>query len=417
MNNMTNRFLLLIISVTLLFTSAASAQRPIVKRQTKTVSAIAPKNIANPNKKGVKAIAAEKENNIQINGIIIGLKGDSVALMDGMQNTILAKVKGEGNMFSLKANAKIGDGRLYQLAILPTEPVGEIAPPATFIFIDNPELKITAEITNNILNIISETPSPSMDEYLKLKKQNSAEQSYRNLQSEYQQNITDYNNSPVDYTEKLNKIQKNFNNLDGIKKEVFNKYIEMIPANQTSDALLALIFQNNNAKTSEESEQWLNKFDPSMKNRFYGRYITKRANYEKNSKIGMIAPDFSLYDQNGKLLKLSKLRGQYVLLSFWNVWSNFSNVEMPRLIDIANKYGDKIKVVGICLYSTKDIWLNKLNELNSNYTQLIDEGNVTPIRYNFGSAPFIILINPQGEIVKRGLRGENITKVIENLGL
>src|SRR5574344_1979656 len=233
MNNMTNRFLLLIISVTLLFTSAVSAQRPIVKRQTKTASAIANKNIANPNKKGVKAIAAEKENNIQINGIIIGLKGDSVALMDGMQNTILAKVKGEGNMFSLKANAKIGDGRLYQLAILPTEPVGEIAPPATFIFIDNPELKITAEITNNILNIISETPSPSMDEYLKLKKQNSAEQSYRNLQSEYQQNITDYNNSPVDYTEKLNKIQKNFNNLDGIKKEVFNKYIEMIPANPT----------------------------------------------------------------------------------------------------------------------------------------------------------------------------------------
>ena len=122
------------------------------------------------------------------------------------------------------------------------------------------------------------------------------------------------------------------------------------------------------------------------------------------------APEISLPDRDGNLVKLSDLRGQYVLIDFWASWCGPCRRENPNVVKLYNKYKDK----GFDIYSVsldKDVnkWKNAIQQdglvWDNHVSDLMGwETSVMPI-YGFTSIPHTVLIDEDGKIIDKKLRG------------
>lgn len=129
------------------------------------------------------------------------------------------------------------------------------------------------------------------------------------------------------------------------------------------------------------------------------------------------APDFELPDPTGKLHALASLKGKYVLLDFWASWCapcRKKNKELNKHIDELKAMG--IEVVSVSLDDDKAKWLKAVKEDQIGWLQLADlngfKSSQVRTAYKVEQVPTVYLIDPEGNIVGKGLTMEEIqTKV------
>ncbi len=139
--------------------------------------------------------------------------------------------------------------------------------------------------------------------------------------------------------------------------------------------------------------------------------------------IGKEAPDFSEIDMTGKNISLKNFRGKYVLLEFWASWCVPCRAENPFLREVYSIYRDKnFTIIGISLnkLQEKNDWLEAIKQDQLEWIQLCD------FKYNAGEIinkynlvgqgiPNNILINPEGKIIAKSLRGKSLTNKLDEL--
>jgi peroxiredoxin len=132
-------------------------------------------------------------------------------------------------------------------------------------------------------------------------------------------------------------------------------------------------------------------------------------NKMKVTAIGRPAPEIALPDTTGQVVTLSSMKGKYVLVDFWAKWCGPCRDENPHVVKAYNKYKDKgFTVFGVSLDRSRQDWIKAIHEDNLTWTHVSDlkfwqsEAAKT---YNITSIPFSLLLDPDGVIIAKNLRG------------
>lgn len=135
--------------------------------------------------------------------------------------------------------------------------------------------------------------------------------------------------------------------------------------------------------------------------------------------IGQPAPEIALPNPDGEVVKLSSLRGNYVLVDFWAKWCGPCRAENPNIVRVYNKYKDKgFTVFGVSLDRNRADWLKAIEDDNLTWTHVSDlkywqsEAAQT---YNITAIPFSILLDPNGVIIDKNLRGQALERKIAEI--
>lgn len=164
----------------------------------------------------------------------------------------------------------------------------------------------------------------------------------------------------------------------------------------------------------QQMEELLNKLSPAARNNAPGRYFQEKVAASKATAIGKIAPGFIQNDTADKPVALTDFRGKYVLIDFWASWCGPCREENPALIAAWQKYKDKnFTVLSISLDNKKDLWLQAIQKDQLTWTHVSDLkswDNAIARQYGIGSVPANLLLDPEGRIIAKNLRGEGLEK-------
>jgi peroxiredoxin len=133
----------------------------------------------------------------------------------------------------------------------------------------------------------------------------------------------------------------------------------------------------------------------------------------KSLEAGQVAPSFSLNDAEGNVHSLSDFKGKYVVLDFWASWCGPCKKEMPFMKKLYKKYHAKgLEMIAISTDKDRDAWLKAKNKLNMPYLQLHDKNGVAANSYFVRGIPYVLLIDPKGNIlaIERGEALESLIK-------
>ena len=138
-----------------------------------------------------------------------------------------------------------------------------------------------------------------------------------------------------------------------------------------------------------------------------------------NVEIGKKAPDFTLNDTLGNPISLSSLKGQYVLIDFWAAWCRPCRAENPNNVKLYAKYHDKgFEIFGVSFDDKREAWIKAINKDGLTWPQVSDLkgwASAAGKLYGVSSIPHTVLLDKEGVIIAKNLRGEKLNEKIAEL--
>lgn len=139
-----------------------------------------------------------------------------------------------------------------------------------------------------------------------------------------------------------------------------------------------------------------------------------------NSSGTRVAPEISLKNPDGVEMKLSSLRGQYVLIDFWASWCMPCRRENPNVVRLYNKYKNKgFTIFSVSLDKDAEAWKEAIEKDGlvwpNHVSDLLQWNSPLPQLYGFSGIPHTVLVNPEGNIIGVGLRGASLEQKLEEI--
>ncbi len=262
-------------------------------------------------------------------------------------------------------------------------------------------------------------------------------------------NNNDYNLYKTNYFERANTISKikeqvqiarNKNNLTlfnelrkknkSLKLELNNYAFTFIEEHPDSDMSLLLLetqiigYNQDIEKLKSSLNLLLKVINRSAANKLIGRKIDafiSLKSAQENLNIGKVAPNFSAPSPEGKIIALNNIKGKATIIDFWASWCKPCRRENPNVVRVYEKYHDKgLEIISVSLDKNgqKERWLKAIKDDNMNWHHVsnLKFWNEPVARlYNINSIPATFILDKDGVIVAKKLRGDALEQKIAEL--
>ena len=131
-------------------------------------------------------------------------------------------------------------------------------------------------------------------------------------------------------------------------------------------------------------------------------------------KAGTEAPDMRVgTGKDGKAVRLSDLKGKYVLINFWASWCPDCRKDAPNIVALYNKFHQKgVEFVGVSFDRNNESWKNGVAKLALPYTQVSDLKNMrespVSLAYHIKWIPSVYVIDPEGKVALATVMSEKV---------
>jgi len=209
--------------------------------------------------------------------------------------------------------------------------------------------------------------------------------------------------------------------LDSLQKEVtkFHKQfiIDHVPS-AFSDMIYAYTMQEF---TEEEQEEILKLFGEKQPDFPVYKSIMAEREAAKASEVGAQLADFTMPSPDGKDIRVNDIvaKNKYTLIDFWASWCGPCRAEMPTVVKAYTDYHQKgFEVIGVSLDEKKEAWVKAIDQLKMPWPQMSDlkgwECEAAQM-FNIRSIPANLLVDQQGKIIAKDLRGEDLLNIMAEL--
>ncbi|ALJ03882.1 hypothetical protein APS56_01370 [Pseudalgibacter alginicilyticus] len=220
---------------------------------------------------------------------------------------------------------------------------------------------------------------------------------------------TETNEALTNTNEKISDLPFNFTN------KYNNSYAAVIVLeNKTYDPQAPL----------DKVENSFNGLSDNLKSSKYGKrisdYITAKKTEKPPLAIGDIAPDFSAPTPEGNSLALNDIKGKVTIIDFWASWCAPCRRENPNVVRVYNKYHSKgLEIIGVSLdkENQKEAWIKAIADDKLTWHQVANLTLQDPIAelYNVTSIPATYILDQEGKIIAKNLRGQALENKIAEL--
>lgn len=161
----------------------------------------------------------------------------------------------------------------------------------------------------------------------------------------------------------------------------------------------------------------LDEYDDEAKQTEYYHKMNRRLKLLEQSAVGQQAPPIAGVDRKEKPLSLADFKGKYVLVDFWSSGCKWCRAETPNLLKTLEAFkGENFTILGVSTDLSKAEWTKAIEEDKAYWNHLILPRNTrdeTLKAYSIVAIPEILLVDPAGNIIAKGLRGDAIYQAVK----
>ncbi len=196
----------------------------------------------------------------------------------------------------------------------------------------------------------------------------------------------------------------------------FSSYnMDVVKKNVDNAVSLAAVQNIVNIASDEDIDEAVGHLSEKVSENPYVQSLKKSIAAKKATAEGKMFTDFTVEDSDGKTVKFSDFvgKGKYVLVDFWASWCGPCKREIPNIKTVYDKYkGKDFDVLSVAVWDRPEDTKAAAKEHGVVWSQIINAQQVPTSIYGIDGIPHIMLIGPDGIILKRGLRGDDIEEEV-----
>jgi thiol-disulfide isomerase/thioredoxin len=273
------------------------------------------------------------------------------------------------------------------------------------------KIKLTTDFNNLAMNTkVSGSPETELVYYAIRNVQK-----YQNQLDSINQAYTNHKN-PATLDSVRNALTIEYNNVQAIQNDFIKNFVEK------NTSSLSTLFFIEKLKMDDFPDLYI-KLDSTLTKKYPGNILVEEFHNKVKKfgslRVGFAPPDIALPDTSGKIIKLSSLKGKVVLIDFWASWCGPCRREIPYVKQAYDAYHSKgFEVYGVSLDKNGESWKatirsEKMNWIHVSELKYWQSEIVT--QYGIESIPFMILLDKDGKIVAKNLRGASLNQKVSEL--